>query len=156
MSQFSIIKTLEVFGKKDTFYVLLKDEYTVADFEDHIPLILKNHKNYDIEYIGGQNKALIVICKESFLHFLFSVIHSYARIPLLARIQPSLLRSACAAYNDLTALSITAQFYEDASVSLESFSTLKKSSLSIERYDELSSLLTDFPCSSLDSDAPSS
>ena len=63
----------------------------------------------DMEFIGGQNKSLIVICKELFLlSDPFKImIHSYARVPDLARISPLVIDALSKASNNHSAVSLT-------------------------------------------------
>lgn len=144
----SFFKSLRLNNKIDSFYVLLKDEYTVADFPTRIPLTVMKSELFDIEYIGGQNRALIVVCKESLLHswFVSYLIESYSFIPLLARITPSLLTKTCNAVNDNTELSVTVKFFPDVALSHDSFDSLSKSvnSLSSNREMSISSLNQSF------------
>ena len=74
-------------------------------------LITVTHKPgfKDTEFIGGQNKSLIVICKELFLlSDPFKImIHSYARVPDLARISPSVIAALSKASNNHSAVSLT-------------------------------------------------
>ena len=62
----------------------------------------------DMEFIGGQNKSLIVICKELFLlSDPFKImIHSYARVPDLARISPMVIDALSKASNHPSAVSL--------------------------------------------------
>lgn len=122
----------------------MNDEYTVADFPKHLPLIGGKSGLFDIEYIGGQNKALIVTCKEWMLHSLFLsyLIKSYSSIPLLARIDPSLLSITCDAINENSDLSVTIQFYHDVSLSLNAFSSLAKSTTTLSSNTKISHCLT--------------
>lgn len=138
----SFFKSLRLNNKIDSFYVLLKDKYTVADFPTHIPLTVTKSDLFDIEYIGGQNRALIVVCKESLLHswFVSYLIESYSSIPLLARITPSLLTKTCDAVNGNNELSITIKFFPDVSLSNDSFDSLSKSMNSFSSNGEMSIL----------------
>ena len=119
----------------------MKDEYTVSDFEDYVPFF---SKDYDIEYIGGQNRSLIVICKESMLRSwsLSRIIHSYSCIPRLARIQNSLIQSILNANKDHSDISITLQFLEGSHNSYSSFNQLTKTPISLSPNEELSKPFT--------------
>lgn len=121
------------YDKQDIFYVFLKSHFAVSDFEDYVPIF----NTYDIEYIGGQNRSLIVICKESMLRSwsLSRIIHSYSSIPRLARIQNSLIAGLVNAAKDHSAFSITLQFLEN---SVTSFSQLAKVPISFSPNEELS------------------
>lgn len=54
-----------------------------------------------MEYVGGQNQSLILICRESFLcRYPYSkMIDSYASFPMLARVHPSVFSKASDAIN---------------------------------------------------------
>ena len=108
--------------------MLLKEECTVSDFEDSIPFSFFKLERYDIEYIGGQNRSFILLCRESFLHSrsLSRIIQSYAPVPLIARLHPSLLPIASDALNTDSDLSVSITFHSD--VSLGSFKKLSPSS----------------------------
>lgn len=142
----SFFKSLRLNNKIDSFYVLLKDKYTVADFPTRIPLTVTKSDLFDIEYIGGQNRALIVVCKESLLHswFVSYLIESYSSIPLLARITPSLLTKACDAVNGNNELSITIKFFPDVSLSNDSFDSLSKSMNSFSSNGEMSIISSNY------------
>ena len=72
---------------------MLKDGYTVLNFTTKLFVVTHKPGYKDMEFIGGQNKSLIVICKELFLlSDPFKImIHSYARVPDLARISPMVI-----------------------------------------------------------------
>ena len=92
----------------DRYYVLLKDGYTVLNFTMRISSsYIPGYK--DMEFIGGQNKSLIVICKELFLFTepIKSMIHSYARVPLLARISPSVISALSKASANHSSITLT-------------------------------------------------
>lgn len=61
---------------------------------------------HSAEYIGGQNRSLIVICRESYLNRspFRSMIELYAPIPLLARIESSVLTKVARAANEHSSL----------------------------------------------------
>lgn len=92
----------------DRYYVMLKDGYTVADFSKRIGF-LTSFGYQKMEYVGGQNKCVIVICKESFLNRnpFKSMIDSYAPFPLLARVSPSVITALSKASKNHTALSLS-------------------------------------------------
>lgn len=142
----SVLKSFRLHSKIDSFYCLLNDGYTVASFPTRLPLIGGKSGLFDIEYTSGQNKALIVICKEWILHSLFIsyLIKSYSSIPLLARIDPSLLPITCEAINENSELSIAVQFYHDVALSLDAFSSLAKSSTTLSSNMNMSNCLTFF------------
>ena len=92
----------------DRYYVMLKDGYTVSDFSKRIGF-LTSFGYQKMEYVGGQNKCVIVICKESFLNRdpFKSMIDSYAPFPLLARVSPSVITALSKASRNHTALSLS-------------------------------------------------
>ena len=92
----------------DRYYVMLKDGYTVSDFSKRIGF-LTSLGYQKMEYVGGQNKCVIVICKESFLNRnpFKSMIDSYAPFPLLARVSPSVITALSKASRNHTALSLS-------------------------------------------------
>ena len=92
----------------DRYYVMLKDGYTVADFSKRIGF-LTSFGYQNMEYVGGQNKCVIVTCKESFLNRnpFKSMIDSYAPIPLLARVSPSVVTALSKASKNHTAVSLS-------------------------------------------------
>lgn len=92
----------------DRYYVMLKDGYTVSDFSKRIGF-LTSLGYQKMEYVGGQNKCVIVICKESFLNRnpFKSMIDSYAPFPLLARVSPSVITALAKASRNHTALSLS-------------------------------------------------
>lgn len=92
----------------DRYYVMLKDGYTVADFSKRIGF-LTSFGYQNMEYVGGQNKCVIVTCKESFLNRnpFKSMIDSYAPIPLLARVSPSVVTALSNASKNHTAVSLS-------------------------------------------------
>ena len=107
----------------DRYYVMLKDGYTVADFSKRIGFLTSlGYQN--MEYVGGQNKCVIVTCKESFLNRnpFKSMIDSYAPIPLLARVSPSVV----------TALSKASKNHTAVSLSISSFVYVKPLLLSLD------------------------
>lgn len=126
--------------RDDIYFVLLKEEYSVSDFETYIPGRWLSFYKYDIEYIGGQNKSLIIHCNEKLLQTksLLTIIDSYSRVPLLARIDMSLLNQLSIAYNNMTDLDIIAEFSDEAGISSDSFTQLKVSSLEESIIDHLS------------------
>ena len=92
----------------DRYYVMLKDGDTVLDFSKKIGFL--NSWGYQkMEFVGGQNKCVIVTCKESFLNKdpFKSMIDSYASIPLLARISPSVITALSKASKNHTAVALT-------------------------------------------------
>lgn len=109
----------------------MKDGYTVADFQDYIPFTVKKTGDYEMEYIGGQNKSLIITCRQSFLysHSLTHIIDRFAPIPLLARIDPLVLEAASTSLKENKYLNISLQFYSKVSKSL--FANASPSSQSI-------------------------
>ena len=92
----------------DRYYVMLKDGYTVSDFSKRIGF-LTSFGYQKMEYVGGQNKCVIVICKESFLNRnpFKSMIDSYAPFPILARVSPSVITALSKASRNHTALSLS-------------------------------------------------
>lgn len=79
----------------------MKEEYSVLHFSE----AMKYYSYFGIrsvEYIGGQNKSLIVVCRESYLNRnpFRRIIDSYAPIPPLARIDPSVITEVAKAAND--------------------------------------------------------
>ena len=96
-----------LFNEYDRYYVMLKDGYTVSDFSKRIGF-LTSFGYQKMEYVGGQNKCVIVICKESFLNRdpFKSMIDSYAPFPLLARVSPSVITALSKASRNHTALSL--------------------------------------------------
>lgn len=92
----------------DRYYVMLKDGYTVSDFSKRIGF-LTSLGYQKMEYVGGQNKCVIVICKESFLNRnpFKSMIDSYAPFPLLARVSQSVITALSKASRNHTALSLS-------------------------------------------------
>ena len=92
----------------DRYYVMLKDGYTVSDFSKRIGF-LTSLGYQKMEYVGGQNKCVIVICKESFLNRnpFKSMIDSYAPFPILARVSPSVITALSKASRNHTALSLS-------------------------------------------------
>lgn len=92
----------------DRYYVMLKEGYTVSDFSKRIGF-LTSLGYQKMEYVGGQNKCVIVICKESFLNRnpFKSMIDSYAPFPILARVSPSVITALSKASRNHTALSLS-------------------------------------------------
>ena len=84
-----------------------------------------------MEYVGGQNKSLIITCKESFLYSrsLTRIIDRFAPVPLLARIDPTVLEVASSCLKENKYLNISLQFY--SKVSKTSFASVAPSSQSI-------------------------
>ena len=109
------------------YYVLLKEEYSALDFSD-----LTYYYSYlglhSVEYVGGQNKSLIVVCRESYLnrHAFRNIIALYAPIPFLGRIEPSVLTEISRAANEHSTILLNVQSDIEQSVKTLniSFSTL--------------------------------
>lgn len=104
----SINQDRSLSNEYDRYYVMLKDGYTVSDFSKRIGF-LTSLGYQKMEYVGGQNKCVIVICKESFLNRnpFKSMIDSYAPFPLLARVSPSVITALSKASRNHTALSLS-------------------------------------------------
>lgn len=70
---------------------------------------------HSAEYIGGQNKSVIVACRESYLNRspFRSMIESYAPIPLLARIESSVLTEVARAANKHSSLLLSVNTIND-------------------------------------------
>ena len=102
---------------------MLKDGYTVLDFSKRISA--STNRGYQkMEFVGGQNKCMIVTCKETFLNRdpFKSIIDSYASIPLLARISPSVI----------TAISKKKKNHTTVSLSVSSISGASERTLNLE------------------------
>lgn len=98
---------------------MLKDGYTVLDFSNKINFF--NSWGYqNMEFVGGQNKCVIVTCKESFLNRdpFKSIIDSYASIPLLARISPSVITALSKASKNHTTVSLSISSISESSEQL--------------------------------------
>ena len=109
----------------DLFCVLLKEGYTVADFESrafYSTRLWLFSKLFQIDYVGGQNRMFIVRCRESFLHsWLFiGIIDSYSPISSLARIDNTLISELSSSLSNSSELSISIEFFSTASPSLDS------------------------------------
>ncbi|CBK23053.2 uncharacterized protein [Blastocystis hominis] len=107
--EISTAQSRQLSNDYDRYYVLLKDKYTVLNFTKQLITVTHKPGFKDTEFIGGQNKSLIVICKELFLlSDPFKImIHSYARVPDLARISPSVIAALSKASNNHSAVSLT-------------------------------------------------
>lgn len=95
---------------------MLKDGYTVLDFSKRISA--STNRGYQkMEFVGGQNKCMIVTCKETFLNRdpFKSIIDSYASIPLLARISPSVITAISEASKNHTTVSLSVSSISGAS-----------------------------------------
>lgn len=140
----TLFDTNNLYGNIDSFYVLLKDGYTIADFGKYRPWKFL-YGDYEIEYIGNQNQAVVIVCKEMLLRsWSFQrIIHSYAPIPYFARIRPCIIQHILNSNAVRSDLHILAYFNKDANVTLNSFSALKKSSIAFSANDPLSNSLLD-------------
>ena len=105
MKQPTFSKGLHYLDDYDRFFVLIKEPYSVLDFSDAM-----QYYTYlgfqSAEYIGGQNRSLIVVCRESYLNRspFRSMIEFYAPIPLLARIGSLVLTEVARAANEHSGL----------------------------------------------------
>ena len=77
--------------------------------------------------MGGTNRAVTIICKESFLHSssLRGIIHAYAPFPLLARIHPSLVDAIASQWNANSELEVSFVALPEHSVIQTAVSTFK-------------------------------
>ena len=98
------------------------DGYTVLDLTKQIRLLrthrfsqgrsFQNHLFQDLEYIGGQNKSVILHCKREFLDMtsIASLVSSHVRIPRLARIHMNVIRALAKKTNSEGQLNITVEY----------------------------------------------
>lgn len=93
---------------------MIKEPYSVLDFSDAMQYYtyLGFHS---AEYIGGQNRSLIVVCRESYLNRspFRSMIEFYAPIPLLARIDSSVLTEVARAANEHSSIVLSVKTIGD-------------------------------------------
>ena len=79
----------------DRYYVVLEDGYDSLRFVNSISIFVQKWYNVQFDYIGGQNKAIIVICNEKFFQraTVAKMVKSYVRFPRISRIDKDLIQS---------------------------------------------------------------
>lgn len=90
----------------------MADGYTVLDFTKQIKSLSTHHFFRNMEYIGGQNKSLILHCKRDFLDMtsIASLVSSYVPIPRIARIHMGVIRALAKKTNSEGRLNITLEY----------------------------------------------
>ena len=90
----------------------MAEGYTVLDFTKQIKSLSTHHFFRDMEYIGGQNKSVIVHCKRDFLEMtsIASLVSSHVPIPRIARIHMSVIRALAKKTNSEGPLNITLEY----------------------------------------------
>lgn len=90
----------------------MAEGYTVLDFTKQIKSLSTHHFFRDMEYIGGQNKSVIVQCKRDFLEMtsIASLVSSHVPIPRIARIHMSVIRALAKKTNSEGPLNITLEY----------------------------------------------
>ena len=87
----------------------MADAHYPYEFEENTPFFSKGRLYSSIQFVGGTDRALIVTCKESLLHYrkLRSIIDSYAPVPLLGRIHPTIVKALANQWSDSPLLNLT-------------------------------------------------
>ena len=125
----------------DRYYVLLKDGYDSLRFVTKVSIFVKKWYNVQFDYIGGQNKAIIVLCDEKFFQrtSIAKMVESYVRFPRISRIDNELIRSISADLLDDKDVDITVKYKSSKStntisqvstITLSTFQTMQKEPLS--------------------------
>ena len=128
----------------DRYYVLLKDGYDSLRFVTSISAFVKKWYNVQFDYIGGQNKAIIVMCEESFFQrtTVAKMVNSYVRFPRISRIDNELIRSISTDLRDDEDVDITVKYKSSKSahtisqvsaITLSTFQAIQKEPLSTSR-----------------------
>lgn len=101
--------------------------YYPYQFVDHLPVFAKGRSYTTVHFVGGTNRAVTIICRESFLHSssLRGVIHAYTPFPLLARIHPSLVDAMASQWNANSELEVSFIALPEQSVIQTAFSAFK-------------------------------
>ena len=99
-------------GSFDLFYVTMGDGYTVLDLTKRIKSLGTHHYFRNMEYIGGQNKSVILHCKREFLDMtsIAPLVSPSVPIPRIARIHMGVIRSLAKKTNSEGKLNITVEY----------------------------------------------
>ena len=125
----------------DRYYVFLKDGYDSLQFVTSVSVFAKKWYNVQFDYIGGQNKAIIVMCKENFFRrtTIAKMVKSYVRFPRISRIDNELIHSISTDLRDNEDVEISVKYKSSkptntisqvSTITLSTFQAIQKEPLS--------------------------